>query len=424
MDTSTLRQELPLSLSDELKRSLAPGETAAVTLPGSFGEGIVVTDRRAMVMRERSNASGIDVFSHPLSSLTGAEAVSSSTGGYIELRLSLSPAQQDNARVYFPSYDLTKFQDVAGYINSLKAPAPAAAAVAAPAPPAAPAPAEAPDLRAPAVQQVAAPNGEACPGCGGSLEKNDVFCAHCGKQLRMICSYCQSASPIGSAFCRSCGMKMVEFHPACRSCGARTQRWMSFCPSCGAVQVGRCASCGMALVEGVQYCPGCGRQPGSAKLDGGAVHRARSIFGESNVAPEEPKPVPERPSQVVSSEAPASAEAHNQRGRELFEQELVDDAIREFEQAVAMEPNNASYHCNLAVAYDEADRDDDALIQYQKTLEIDPNDLTALLSLGYLHSEHEEFDKAQASWNKIIEIAPSSPEAQEAADNLRAQGQL
>ena len=89
-----------------------------------------------------------------------------------------------------------------------------------------------------------------------------------------------------------------------------------------------------------------------------------------------------------------------------------------------MEPENAGYHCNLAVAYDECDRDAEALVEYQKTLQLKPDDLTALLYLGYMYSENDEFDKAQQYWGQILRIAPDSAEAQEVQQNLRHQGEL
>ena len=85
---------------------------------------------------------------------------------------------------------------------------------------------------------------------------------------------------------------------------------------------------------------------------------------------------------------------------------------------------NATYHCNLAVALDEADRDEEALIEYEKTLQLDPNDLTALLSLGYMYNENFEMEKAQEVWQRVLNVAPDSAEAQEVRDNLRHQEEL
>jgi Flp pilus assembly protein TadD len=126
----------------------------------------------------------------------------------------------------------------------------------------------------------------------------------------------------------------------------------------------------------------------------------------------------------VSPPPNITAEQHNQRGRELFDSEDLEGAIREFQLAVEADPGNASYHCNLAVAYDEHEQDTEALAEYENTLRLDANDLTALLSLGYMYNENEEVDKAKESWNRVIQIAPDTAEAQEAQTNLDNLGKL
>ncbi len=120
----------------------------------------------------------------------------------------------------------------------------------------------------------------------------------------------------------------------------------------------------------------------------------------------------------------ATAADHNKKGQELYEAGDVEPAIREFKAAVGLEPNNASFHCNLAIAYDDAEQDELALIEYETTLGLDPNDTTALLSLGYMYNENEEYDKAQAMFARVLDADPNSPEADEARVSLRSQGNL
>jgi Flp pilus assembly protein TadD len=118
------------------------------------------------------------------------------------------------------------------------------------------------------------------------------------------------------------------------------------------------------------------------------------------------------------------AAKHNQKGRELFESGDLEEAISEFKNAIILDPENASYHCNLAIAYDENEQDAEALAEYLKAIALDPNDLQALLSLGYMYSEDDETEKANEVWNRILEIAPASAEAQEVKENMRHQEEL
>jgi Tfp pilus assembly protein PilF len=183
----------------------------------------------------------------------------------------------------------------------------------------------------------------------------------------------------------------------------------------------------MSIQPGWKHCANCGRLLGSDRLDPRAAMNAQRRLQEmraSEAERDQPiKTVPETHSDV-SAVSTFVAEDYNRRGLKFFEEGDLEQAVREFKTAVEIEPENTSYHCNLAVAYDENDEDELAFAEYFKTLELDPKDLTALLSLGYMYNEHDERDKAEEVWNKVLAIAPDSPEAQEVRENLRHQDQL
>jgi tetratricopeptide (TPR) repeat protein len=195
---------------------------------------------------------------------------------------------------------------------------------------------------------------------------------------------------------------------------------MSYCPDCGAMQSPICVGCGTQISPEWTYCASCGRQLG-ADIDcrtGAAVRRRAEQLEERERTVAGPGPQPREANQA------SSAEEHNKAGTEFFEKEDFEGAIREYQAAVQLEPNNSAYHCNLGMAYDEADREDEALAEYQKTLELDPNDLTALLSIGYMYSENDQPDEAREAWNRVLQMAPDSAEAQEVRQNLRHQAEL
>lgn len=417
MDSApNLKQELSMMLDTALKERLLQGENTVISLPGSFGEALVITDKRAIVIRECEGVGGrCDVHTYALGSVVGAETASSGMGGHIEIKLTEPPTSQDAARVYFPSYDQAKFQAAAQYIGqvSTRSAAPKAEPLA-------------------AAAAVGGPDG--CSNCGGVVGPDAVYCGHCGMQVRARCATCGGASPIGSEFCESCGRKFEELATQCEKCGARVQRWQNYCADCGSILHQACASCGAIVVESWKYCASCGRQLGSGHID------ARSSFGrrlqerarQSDESAQHgagttvmgSAPIVDQPAPSAPPQPSGSADLHNQRGRQLFDDGEVEQAIREFQSAVELDPQNASYHCNLAIAYDENDQDEQALSEYERTLQLDPDDLTALLSLGYMHNENDELEKAQECWGRILEIAPNSAEAQEVRENLRHQEDL
>ncbi len=402
--TEDLKQNLPISLQDELEKNLSAGEQVVISLPGAFGEAFALTDKRALVIRELDSRSGYQVFSYANGRINGAEAVSSGTGGYIELRLAEPVSQADMARVYFPSYELSKFTAAAEHIRALSA--------------------EQPDQPArPRAVSTETP-ADGCQACGEPILAGDTFCSKCGRQVMIICSICSARSPAGSDYCTRCGSKMVEFDPNCPRCGGRIQWAASFCSDCGSIVDHRCAACGSMFARDWKYCVSCGRELGSDKVDAGTARSMRARLDGIRDSMQGRASTESSDDETDSPDTDATAEELNARGRELFDSDHVDEAIHAFERAASLDPSNPSYHCNLAVAYDEADRDEEALEEYERTLELDPNDLTALLSLGYMYSERDDFERARSTWSKILAIAPDSAEAQEVRNNIKHQEQL
>jgi tetratricopeptide (TPR) repeat protein len=402
---SELKRDISMGLQDELNKRLLPGESIIISIQGSFGEALIVTDRRAIVLREQ--ASGLDlvsdVYAYPLDRVTGAAVVPSSAGGYIELKLTDPVADAETARVYYPLAEGARFVGAAEYLSK---------------------PAAAPKSPAAEPAKAVASEPGTCPKCGSKVADDAAFCAQCGEALQAICLTCGSPVPFGARYCCRCGRGFAEYKAECVKCGARVLRSMLYCPECGSIQRPVCMGCGTPLTPDWKYCAYCGRALDSDKLDAcaraSAVRRIKGM--QEQEADRQPGSIPE--AETGAAPPTDSAEAHNLRGKELFESEDFEGAIREFAVATAMEPNNSAYHCNLGMAYDEADRDAEALAEYQKALELDPNDLTALVSLGYMYSESDRFDQAQEVWGKVLQIAPDSAEAREVRDNLRHQGQL
>lgn len=408
---SDMKRELSLVLQNELDKQIISGETLLISLPGSFGEALAVTDRRAFVIRDQevSAGGGCEVNAYSMNTVKGAEIVSTPSGGYIELKSSGVVSGSDKARVYFPSYEITPFQAAAEFINGqVTAQAPAVSSD-------------------PFSNEGAQADGEKCPKCGAAVDLFSVFCGQCGEQIRVVCTECSASSPKGSLYCSHCGSKLTEYTSECTKCGTRLQKWFSFCTSCGSSQHQNCLACGSQIQPTWTHCAACGRLLGSAVMD---PNTARSAQRRLDNLKESMREEPNKDSSVI---APNPTEAtptlnpaaqHNQRGNELFDNEDLEGAIREFKQAVALDPGNASYHCNLAIAYDENDQDDLAFDEYFKAIELDPKDTSALLSLGYMYNERDERDKAEEVWNRVIQIAPGTPESEEARRNIMRQDEL
>ncbi|MDQ2732039.1 MAG: tetratricopeptide repeat protein [Armatimonadota bacterium] len=187
----------------------------------------------------------------------------------------------------------------------------------------------------------------------------------------------------------------------CSSCSAFLESEFNYCPFCGHRARLVCQACHAPLQDNWTWCPTCGQRSGPEPVSIPTM----IIPGAGDATP----------AQVVNS----AAEDFNRRAVELYEAERYEEAIEEFHKALAMDPANSVYHCNLAVAYGEQGDAAKAFDEYQRALALNPTDLTALLNLGYTYHEQGQNDQAQNEWQKLIEVAPNSPEAEEARDNLR-----
>ena len=111
-----------------------------------------------------------------------------------------------------------------------------------------------------------------------------------------------------------------------------------------------------------------------------------------------------------------SAIAHNTYGRILEETGNSQDAIKEHQQAIKLEPNDTLYLIDLAFAQEKFDDFTGALESYQRALTINPKDTDALYFLGLLYEKTGKTDKAIETIERWIVIEPAK---QETLDRLK-----
>lgn len=122
---------------------------------------------------------------------------------------------------------------------------------------------------------------------------------------------------------------------------------------------------------------------------------------------------------TILNSDPKNAGAAVQLGNAYFDAERYSDAIKWYEQALAIDPKNADASTDLGVSYYYSNRPDDALKQFEHSLQIDPRHSKTLLNKGIvLAFGKQDLDGAAASWQKVIDLAPNSPEAQAAQRGL------
>ena len=98
-----------------------------------------------------------------------------------------------------------------------------------------------------------------------------------------------------------------------------------------------------------------------------------------------------------------------------FDADRYGDAIKWYEQALSLAPNDVNVSTDLGVAYYYTNQPDKALAQFDKSLALDPKHVKTLLNVGIVRAfGKQDLKGATDSWQKVIDLAPNSPEAQAA----------
>lgn len=109
-----------------------------------------------------------------------------------------------------------------------------------------------------------------------------------------------------------------------------------------------------------------------------------------------------------------SAEAYFKAGLDLLDTEKYQEAIAEFDRAIALDPNLAAAYLKRGFAYGNLGQDKQALADFEKALELEPDnsnngEVYFNLALAYFKTRQDE--KAVEFWGKAIAAGQDSAEA-------------
>ena len=106
----------------------------------------------------------------------------------------------------------------------------------------------------------------------------------------------------------------------------------------------------------------------------------------------------------------ALSDEHNSRGIELADRGWLDEAIREFQKAIELDPRSAHAHDNLATVYSEKKLFREALQEYLTAIQLEPDSATAHYNLACFLATHGP-DMAIAEYKDAIQLDPEYPDA-------------
>jgi tetratricopeptide (TPR) repeat protein len=120
----------------------------------------------------------------------------------------------------------------------------------------------------------------------------------------------------------------------------------------------------------------------------------------------------------AAEKAPDKARAHNNFGHGLKEAHRLEEAQREFERALELQPEYPDALNNLATIYNTIGRRSDALSLLEKTILLAPDHVPAKFNLAMNYYESGMFQDALREYAEIIQLAPDSKEGVFAASMI------
>ena len=107
---------------------------------------------------------------------------------------------------------------------------------------------------------------------------------------------------------------------------------------------------------------------------------------------------------------PTQADQHNERGIELADRGWLEEAEKEFQKAIALDPASAHPHENLAMLHARQKHWRDALRAHLRAVEVEPDSPGARFTLASFLANHA-LEMAEAEYREAIAADPEHAEA-------------
>jgi PQQ-dependent catabolism-associated CXXCW motif protein len=104
---------------------------------------------------------------------------------------------------------------------------------------------------------------------------------------------------------------------------------------------------------------------------------------------------------------PSNATAFTNRGLAYSRKGELDKAFQDFGQAIRLDPKNAVMFSNRGVAFADKGEYDHAIEDFDQALQLNPNEFDVYLARGHAYQQKGDRDHAAVDYNKALSLAPN-----------------
>jgi peptidoglycan/xylan/chitin deacetylase (PgdA/CDA1 family)/uncharacterized caspase-like protein len=115
----------------------------------------------------------------------------------------------------------------------------------------------------------------------------------------------------------------------------------------------------------------------------------------------------------------AQAQKHHAVGLQYYREKKYDLAAQELEQAVKLDPANATIANNMGHILYRLDRNEEALAWLQKTIQLDPKRAVAYVNIADVYKKLGRNQEAKENYEKYLQLVPESSRAEEIRQKIK-----
>jgi Flp pilus assembly protein TadD len=117
-------------------------------------------------------------------------------------------------------------------------------------------------------------------------------------------------------------------------------------------------------------------------------------------------------------QAPKAARAAYNKAGSLIRKKKFEQAVKEFQRAIALDADFAEAHDDLGVAYTRLNRYREAEAEFRRTIELIPDESQPHSNLGWVLLATGRRAEAEASGRRAIHLAPDNAAAHRLVDRF------